>query len=66
MALELEFANFNVNRSLDFMTGETPEDLLAQIRRFRSQLQILALYWDGKQHIAWVRTNFPIKKRGNK
>lgn len=63
MALELEFSSFNAFANLGFFTGKTPEELQGQIVKWRGQLQVISIYFDGKQHVAWVRTNFPIKKK---
>lgn len=62
MALELQFANFNNYANLDFLSAKTPEELRALIVKWRGQLRVVSLYFDGQNHIAWVQTNFPMKK----
>lgn len=63
MAQELEFSSFNAYANLGFFSAKSPEELQAQIVKWRGQLQVISIYFDGKQHIAWIRTNFPIKKK---
>lgn len=62
MGLALEFTSFNGARNLQFLSAKTPDELQALIVQIRSQVSILTIYFDGTNHIAWVQTNFPIKK----
>lgn len=57
------FENLNSNSDLlNFLVGNSPEELLNQIKQIRLPTDILAIYAVGSRHICWFRTTAKIKK----
>jgi hypothetical protein len=55
--------NLSPYMGLEFLTGSSPEELLAQLRQIKIQYKILAIYAQGPNHVAWVDTGaLKIKK----
>lgn len=58
------FESLNPNTStLDFLVGDSAEDLKAQITSIRLPTKIIAIYAVGVKHIAWIQTTAKIKKK---
>jgi hypothetical protein len=60
--MEFQFSSFNQSSNLGFLAAKSPEELQAKVTSLKCRTSIVAIYFDGSQHIAWLQTNFPIKK----
>lgn len=62
MADEL-FENLNLNASLNFLKGNSEEELLGMIKSIRLPLKIISIYSVGTKHVAWFQTSAKIVKK---
>lgn len=63
------FTNLNEKgQGLEYLVGNSPEELLAMIRLFDLPTSIVAIYAVGTKHIAWILTTQKVVKvkRGTK
>jgi hypothetical protein len=49
--------------NLEFFTGSSPEDLEKQFKQIRLPFQIVAIYAQGGNHVAWLSLAKPIRKK---
>lgn len=57
------FDSLNSNTStLDFLIGDSAEELRAQIASIHLPVKIIAIYAIGVRHIAWIQTTAKLKK----
>jgi hypothetical protein len=63
--MQLEFSSFNVVRNVDVLSAKSAEALRDLIKSLKMEVSIISIYFDGKNHLAWVQTNFPIKRKSN-
>lgn len=58
------FENLNsTGDSLNFLTGDSPEDLLSQIKQIRMPVFIVSIYAVGSKHYAWIQTSQKLIKK---
>lgn len=57
------FENLNKYQNLNFLTGDSPEDLLRQIQSIRLPTQVLQIYGMNGKHYAWILTEAKIVKK---
>lgn len=57
------FENLNSYENLDFLIGESAEDLKKQLNSIRSHIQIISIYATGARHICWFYTKTKINKK---
>ena len=63
MAEDLElFTSLNNSKNIDFLIGDSPEDLRMQIAAIRTPVYIYSIYGSGTKHVAWIQTTVKIKK----
>jgi hypothetical protein len=58
----LEWANLNGVKNLQFLEGKSAQELQAQITQIKLPTKIIAIYFYGTRHIAWIQTFAKIKK----
>lgn len=49
--------------NLEFLVGNSPQELLEMIRQIRLPLNIVSIYAIGSKHIAWFQTSARIIKK---
>ena len=59
---ELEFANLNNYSQIEFLTGDSPEQLKAQLLEIKSPIKILHMYSSGSKHYVWFLSQDKINK----
>lgn len=57
------FENLNGLQNIDFLVGDSPEDLRAQIRQIRTPVKELGFVVQGSKHIVWLLPLNPLRKR---
>lgn len=57
----LQFDSLNAVGNLEFLEGRSPDELLGQIKSIRREIKIVAMYFYGNKHIAWIQGNFKKK-----
>lgn len=57
------FENLNSYEGLDFLVGDSAEDLKQQLNSIRSHIQILFIYATGTKHICWFTAKTKINKK---
>jgi hypothetical protein len=58
------FDSLNPNTSaLEFLMGDSAEDLKNQITSIRLPTKIIAIYAVGSKHVAWIQTTAKIVKK---
>lgn len=53
----------STGESLNYLVGDSPEDLLEQIKQIRSSVHIVSIYAIGSKHYAWIQTSVKIIKK---
>jgi hypothetical protein len=48
------FSNLNPYESLEFVTGESPDDLLRQLKMIRTPIKLVAIVPYGSRHVAYI------------
>lgn len=59
---ELEFGNLSPYGGLEFLSGNSPEELQRQLKSIRSPIKILSMYASGQNHYVWFLTDVKINK----
>lgn len=63
MTTEGMFDSLNENKyTLDFLIGDSAEDLRNQIASIPLRVKIITIYAYGTRHIAWIQTEAKLKK----
>jgi len=58
------FENLNqYGTELDFLIGDSAEDLKKQIQAIRSHIQVISIYAVGNKHCCWFMTKTKINKK---
>lgn len=57
-----EFANLNNYQKIEFLVGDSPEDLKAQLIQIKTPLNILSMYSSGNKHYVWFLSDAKINK----
>lgn len=52
----------NLKDSLNFLTGNSPEELELMLKQINLPVQIISIYSSGSKHYAWFITTAKIKK----
>jgi hypothetical protein len=53
--------------NINFLIGDSPEDLQRMLREIRIPFQIVSMYAQGTKHLAWINSDIPvIKQQKNK
>lgn len=47
-------ANLSPYAGLEFFVGNSPEQLLAQLKSIRVPFKLIAIYAQGPNHVAWI------------
>ena len=65
---ELEFSNLNPYGGIQFLVGNSPEELMAQLTQIKSPIKIVSMYASGQNHCVWFLAEVKINKikKGNK
>jgi hypothetical protein len=50
------------NSKIEFLTGNSPDELQAQLKQIKLPFRIVTIYAMGGAHIAWIIPTNPIKK----
>jgi hypothetical protein len=50
------------NSKIEFLTGNSPAELQAQLKSIKLPFRIVTIYAMGGAHIAWIIPTLPIKK----
>lgn len=59
---ELGFSNLNPYGGIQFLVGNSPEELIKQITQIRSPIKIVSMYASGQNHIVWFLSDVKINK----
>jgi len=64
----IDFSSLNPYESLQAVVGDSPEDLVSQLRSIRTPMKIVAIVAQGSKHVAYVmgdiRMTTTKKKKG--
>ena len=52
----------NYSQNLNFLEGNSAQELLDQIKQFKLPVQILSIYAVGSKHFAWIVTTAKVNK----
>lgn len=65
---ELSFSNLNPYGGLQFLVGNSPEQLVEQLAQIKTPIKIISMYAMGQNHIVWFLADVKINKvkKGNK
>lgn len=59
----MAFDNLNdLGNTLEFLEGQSAQELLNQIKSITLPTKIIAMYSVGSRHFAWIQTTAKIKK----
>lgn len=60
------FDSLNNLQKLDFLVGDSPEELRGLIQSIHHPVQLLGIYAVGSKHIAWILTDANLVKKTKK
>lgn len=65
MNFGMMFENLNhYGTTLEYLQAASPSALQALIKKIKLPTRIVAIYFDGKTHVAWIVTEAKIKRKG--
>jgi hypothetical protein len=59
----IEFSSLNPYETLQAITGDSPEDLIAKLREIRTPIKIVAIVPNGTRHVAYVMGDVRIQTK---
>lgn len=65
----IEFSSLNPYDTLEAVYGDSPQDLISQLRAIKTPIKIVAIVPLGTRHVAYVMGDIrpsTIRKKGNK
>jgi hypothetical protein len=60
------FDSLNGLQNLTYLTGNSPEEIVTQIKSIRLPVRIISIYAMGSKHICWVETTAKLNKVSKK
>ena len=60
--MEDGFDSINQLQNLDFIVGNSAQDVLDQIRAIHLPTRLISVYSQGTRHYAWIQTHAKLKK----
>lgn len=63
MASESNFYNPNQFSSINFLMGDSADELISQIKQITQPIKIISMYAQGNKHYCWFVGNVKIKRK---
>jgi hypothetical protein len=62
----VNFSSLNPYESLNFITGESPDELIREIKKIRTPIKLIAIVPYGTRHVAYIMGDHRISELNTK